>query len=309
MLRILFAARPQDWEDYRAVLPQALSRARLDADLTREAAPEAVDYIVTVPGGLADFTPFTRCRLVQSLWAGVERFMDNATLTQPLARMVDPGLAAGMVDYVTGHVLRLHLEMDAHILGQDGVWRNAAVPPLAREREVGVLGLGELGGACATALAGLGFRVAGWSRSPRNWPGVTCLHGDDGLRAVLGQAQILVALLPATAETENLLNAERLSWLPRGAMIVNPGRGSLIDDGALLAALDSGQVGQATLDVFRREPLPPAHPYWAHPRVTVTPHIAAATRPATAAEVVADNIRRVEAGEPPRHLVDRARGY
>lgn len=310
MTRILFAAPPQEWDDYRRLLPAALARAGVEAELTRDAGdPAGVDYIVYAPGGLRDFTPYANCRLVQSLWAGVERIVGDTTLTQPLARMVDPGLAEGMVDYVAGHVLRLHLGLDAHVLGQDGIWRNATVPPLSRHRPVGVLGLGELGGACARALAGFGFPVAGWSRSPRAVPGIACHHGPEGLRRVLSEAQILVTLLPATPQTEGLLNAERLSWLPRGAMIVNPGRGTLIDEAALLAALDAGQVGQATLDVFRQEPLPPGHPFWSHPRVTVTPHIAAATRAATAAEVVAENIRRVEAGEVPLYLVDRARGY
>lgn len=307
-MRILFAS-PRDWDDYRDLLPAALERAGVAAEILREAPPDTVDCIVTAPGGLADFAPYTNCRLVQSLWAGVERIVGARGLTQPLARMVDPGLAEGMVDYVTGHVLRLHLGLDAHVLGQDGVWRNRVVPPLSRERPVGVLGLGELGGACARALAGLGFPVLGWSRTPHDLLGIACHHGAAGLREVLSGAQILVTLLPATAETENLLDAERLSWLPRGAMIVNPGRGTLIDEAALLAALDRGQVAQATLDVFRQEPLPPGHPFWAHPRVTVTPHVAAATRPATAAGVVAENIRRLTAGEPILYLVDRARGY
>jgi glyoxylate/hydroxypyruvate reductase len=129
------------------------------------------------------------------------------------------------------------------------------------------------------------------------------------LRQALSGAEIVVILLPKTPETENLLNAERLALLPKGAVIVNPGRGAIIDDDALLAALDAGQVGHATLDVFREEPLPPDHPFWAHARVTVTPHIAADTRAPSAARVIAENVRRGEAGEPFLHLVDRARGY
>jgi glyoxylate/hydroxypyruvate reductase len=139
--------------------------------------------------------------------------------------------------------------------------------------------------------------------------GLTCHHGAEGLERVLSAAQVVVTLLPATPETENLLDARHLALLPRGAALINPGRGSVIDDGALLDALDSGQVGQATLDVFRTEPLPPEHPYWAHPRVCVTPHIAADTRPETAAQVIAQNIRRALEGAPLLHLVDRAAGY
>lgn len=138
---------------------------------------------------------------------------------------------------------------------------------------------------------------------------MTTHHGHEGLRAALSGADIVVTLLPRTPETENILNAETLGWLAKGAVVLNPGRGPLIDDTALLAALDSGQVGHATLDVFRVEPLPGDHPFWAHPRVTVTPHIAADTRPETAARVLAENVRRGEAGLPFLHLVDRLRGY
>jgi glyoxylate/hydroxypyruvate reductase A len=214
-----------------------------------------------------------------------------------------------MVEFVTGHVLRHHLGMDLHIHGQDGIWRNDSAPPLARDRNVVVLGLGVLGSACAEALARLNFRTHGWSRSPKSVPGVTCHHGSDGLRNALSQAQIAVLLLPNTPATENTLNADTLALMPEGAVILNPGRGALIDDDALLAALASGRIAHATLDTFRVEPLPKDHPYWSHPQVTVTPHIASATRTESAARTIVENIRRGEAGEPFRHLVDRARGY
>ncbi|MDZ4094063.1 MAG: NAD(P)-dependent oxidoreductase, partial [Paracoccaceae bacterium] len=165
------------------------------------------------------------------------------------------------------------------------------------------------GTACARALAALNFPVTGWSRTEKAVPGINCVHGVAGLETALRGAQIVVTLLPNTPQTENLLDARRLGWLPRGAMIVNPGRGALIDDTALLSALDSGQIGHATLDVFRSEPLPQDHAFWAHPGVTVTPHVAADTRTASASRVVAENIRRGEAGEPLLHLVDRKRGY
>jgi len=305
---VLMAAGPGNWERYNAPLRAALAEAGVAADLVQEAAPETVDYIVYAPSApLQDFTPYSRCKAVLSLWAGVERIVGNPTLTQPLCRMVDPGLTEGMVEYVTGHALRYHLGLDRVLATQDR-WA-PAVPPLARERPVALLGLGALGAACAGALAGLGFPVLGWSRTPKDLPGIECHHGQDGLKTVLSQAQIVVTLLPATPGTENTLNAETLGWLPRGAAIINPGRGALIDDAALLAALDAGQVGAATLDVFRVEPLPRDHPYWAHPKVTVTPHIAAETRPVTAARVVVENLRRLRDGEPLLHLVDRAEGY
>ena len=310
MLKVLFSARPPVWDEYRAPLAAGFAAAGLAVDLARDHAPPEVDYIVFAPNGpVTDFSPFTRCKAVMSLWAGVETVVHNATLTQPLVRMVDPGLTAGMVEWVTGHVLRHHLGMDTHILGQDGIWRPESFAPLARERPVTVLGIGALGAACGQALAALGFPVTGWSRSEKAVAGLRCLHGEAGLRAALEGAQIVVLLLPDTAATTEVLNAERLGWLARGAVIVNPGRGPLIDDAALLAALDSGQVGHATLDVFRQEPLPAAHPFWAHPGVTVTPHIASTTRPDTAAERIAETIRDSEAGRPLQNLVDRAAGY
>lgn len=308
-LNVLFAARDGLWPDYKDHLPAAFADAGLDVDLSRDHAPADVDYIIFAPHpALTDFTPFVRTKAVLSLWAGVETIVSNETLTQPLARMVNHSLTQSMVEWVTGHVLRHHLGMDRHILTQDGTW-DQTVPPLAMDRKVTVLGLGALGTACAQAIAGLGFDVTGWSRSQKTITGVTCLSGEAGMIDALKGAEIAVLLLPNTAATENALNANTIALLAKGAFIVNPGRGPLIDDDALLAALDSGQVAHATLDVFRVEPLPVEHPYWAHPRVTVTPHIAAETRPETAAAEIAANIKRCESGEPMRHLVDRDAGY
>lgn len=316
MITVLFAADPVFWDDYRPHLETALAAEGLNAALTRQAAPEAVDYIVFSPGGtVRDFTPFVRAKAVLNLWAGVEKIVGNATLTQPLCRMVDPAMTQTMTEWVVGHAMRHHLGSDVHVLGQDGLWRadNPAFPDiprkLASERPVTVLGMGELGTASARALAGLGFPVTGWSRTPRDVPGIRCLSGAEGLAQALSGAEGVITLLPNTPGTENTLNARTLALLARGAFVINPGRGALIDDAALLAALESGQVGHATLDVFRVEPLPPDHPFWHHPRVTVTPHIAAISRPLTASRVIAENIRRGEAGLPFLHLVDRARGY
>jgi glyoxylate/hydroxypyruvate reductase A len=316
MITVLFAADPVFWDDYRPHLETALAAEGLNAALTRQAAPEAVDYIVFSPGGtVQDFTPFVRAKAVLNLWAGVEKVVGNPTLTQPLCRMVDPAMTRTMTEWVVGHVMRHHLGSDVHVLGQDGIWcaDDPAFPDiprkLASERPVTVLGMGELGRASAQALAGLGFPVTGWSRTPHDVSGIRCLSGEDGLTAALTGAEGVITLLPNTPETENTLNAETLALLAPGAFVINPGRGVLIDDAALLAALERRQVGHATLDVFRVEPLPPDHPFWHHPRVTVTPHIAAISRPVTASRVIAGNIRRAEAGEPLLHLVDRARGY
>jgi glyoxylate/hydroxypyruvate reductase A len=310
MLNVLFSAKPQAWDDYEKPLSDAFAKAGLTVALARDHPPAQTDYIVFAPNGpVRDFAPYANTKAVLSLWAGVETVVENPTLTQPLCRLVDPGLTRGMVEWVTGHVLRHHLGMDAHILGQDGIWRDGVSPPLAAERPVTILGIGALGAACGQALAGLGFPVTGWSRSPKDVPGLRCLHGAAGLQEALRAAQIVVTLLPQTADTQNILNAQNLALLEPGACVINPGRGPLIDDAALLQALDSGQIAHATLDVFRREPLPADHPFWAHPRVTVTPHIAATTRPETAAKIIAENVRRGEAGLPFLNVVDRQLGY
>lgn len=305
----LFAAARTKWPKYEAPLRSAFDEAGLSVDLRPEFAPEEVDYIIYAPNSaVQDFTPYTRLKAVLNLWAGVENVVGNKTLTVPLARMVDKGMTQGMVEWVLGHVMRYHLGMDRHITGQDGVW-TPHVPPLANARPVTILGLGELGQACAAQLAQVGFAVTGWSRTARSVPGIRTHHGPDGLAEALRVADILVLLLPDTPATTDLIDAKALAQMPQGAMIINPGRGPLIDDDALLGALDSRHIAHATLDVFRTEPLPPTHPYWAHPNVTVTPHIASETRAETASQTIAENIRRGEAGEPFLYLVDRDLGY
>ncbi|WP_227271090.1 2-hydroxyacid dehydrogenase [Roseobacter weihaiensis] len=308
-LTVLFAARNDDWHTYHEALEQAFAAAELDADLVTTADPEEVDYIVYSPSSsLQDFTPYTKLKAVLSLWAGVERIVSNPTLTMPLVRMVDPGMTQSMVEWVTGHVMRYHLGMDDHIVNPGHAWRPKAAP-LARQRSVCILGLGALGRSAALTLKALNFNVTGWSRSPKEIKDIETFHGPEGLTGALRHAEIVVLLMPDTPQTENTLNKETLALLPKGARILNPGRGPLIDDYALLDALDSGQIAHATLDVFRVEPLPPDHPYWAHPKVTVTPHIAAATQAATASVEIANNIRRGEAGEALLNLVDRSQGY
>jgi glyoxylate/hydroxypyruvate reductase A len=309
MLNVLFSAKSAAWAEYERPLNAAFAKAGLQVNLSRDHAPQDVDYIVFAPNGpVTDFTPYTKTKAIMSLWAGVETVVNNATLTQPLCRLVDDSLTNGMVEWVTGHTLRHHLGMDDHITKQDGIWREA-FPPIAANRPVTILGIGALGAACGQALHNLGFPVTGWSRSAKDIPNIRCLHGDDGLTQSLTNAQIVIVLLPQTPETENIINAETFRLLAPGAFIINPGRGPLIDDEALIAALDSGQLAHATLDVFRTEPLPANHPYWGHPKVTVTPHIASTTRPETASDVIAENIGRGEAGKPFLNVVDRSLGY
>lgn len=308
---VLFSAKPALWDDYQPLLTGLFSKAGLDLNLVqRTDHPEDVDYIIYAPNGpVQDFAPYKNVTLVQSLWAGVEVALQNKTLIQPLARMVDPGMSAGMADYVVGHVMRYHLGIAAQAAAKPGEWLENIAPPLAQSRTVGFLGIGALGMFCAHAVAKQGFNVVGWSRSMKSDDVVKCYAGDDGLRDVLARSDILILLLPDTAGTTNLINADTIAQMKNGAAIINPGRGPLIDDTALLQGLDSGKLSGATLDVFRVEPLPANDPYWIHPRVLITPHIASETRLETSAAVVVENIGRGEAGKPFLHLVDRTAGY
>lgn len=308
-VNVLFAASEIRWGEYEAPLRRAISDAGVDAHIATDIPADQVDYIVYAPNSdVQDFTPFTRAKAVLNLWAGVEAIVRNPTMHLPLTRMVDPALTQGMIEWVTGHVLRLHLGMDKHINAAPGTWAPKA-PPLAFDTGVTVLGLGELGAACALSLATFGFQVTGWSRSQKQIDGITCMSGADGLDEALSRADYCVLLLPSTAATENTLDARTLALMPKGARILNPGRGPLIDDEALLAALNANQIDHATLDVFRVEPLPGDHAYWAHPKVTITPHVASETRAAYSAKTIAENIRRGETGAPFLHLVDRRAGY
>ncbi|MDB6182040.1 2-hydroxyacid dehydrogenase [Paracoccus fistulariae] len=300
-MRVLFAA--PGWDRWAPALQQAAP----EMELLQDGDPAGFDAIIYAPGGeIEDLSPYVNARLVQSLWAGVERIVTNPTLTQPLARMVDPGLAQGMAEFCTGWAMRAHLGMDRY--AQDGLWRGGLTPPLASDRNVTILGMGELGRAVAAMLRGIGFRVTGYSASGRPVEGVRVVAGD-GLDQALSQAEILINLLPDTPDTRDILNARTLAQLPQGAWLINPGRGTVLEDAALLEALDRGHLGHAVLDVFRTEPLPAEHPFWTHPGVTVTPHIAAETRPETAAPVAVENIRRAMRGQPVLHLVDRTKGY
>ena len=308
-IKILFSANEENWKRYKAPLQDALDDKSLDYELGTTIIPSEVDYIIYAPSSpLQDFSPYTKLKAVLNLWAGVEGVTNNKTLKVPLARMVDSGLTDGMVEWVTGHTLRHHLGIDKHIHGQDGIWRSY-VPPLAKDRVITILGLGTLGTACGIALKRLGFNVRGWSRREKRVDGIQCFYGDEQIDSSLMDADIVVLLLPDTPLTQNILNQHTLNLLKRGAFVLNPGRGPLIDDDALLAALDSGQIEHATLDVFRIEPLPQNHQYWSNNKVTVIPHKASETRPKTASQVIAMNIGRAENGQELLYLVDRENGY
>lgn len=307
---VLFLAQEETAERWRGPLEAALAGEALhwSAD---EIEPDRVDVVLTAvppPGALA---PFRRLRLIQSLWMGVDSLLADDTLPRdvPLAGMIDAAMTRAMVESALAHALAAHLRLDEFARSQrERRWRPLR-NPTADRRRVGVLGLGELGGAVAHALAGVGFRVAGWSRTRKALAGVRCLAGAAELEEFLGCADILLVLLPLTPATRGIVDRRLLGALPAGAVLINLARGALVNDADLLAALDGGRLRHAVLDAFATEPLPAASPYWAHPRVTVTPHVAAVTDPATAAAFVAANLRRLRAGEPLAGLVDRRRGY
>jgi len=272
--------------------------------------PDDIDYamIWRPPAGVLKQLP--NLKVMLSLGAGVDGVLNDPELPDlPLVRMVEPGLTEGMTEFVVLQVLHWHRQMEVYRAQQrDGVWRQLP-QKLARERRVGILGLGVLGADAARVLTELRFDVAGWSRSARELPGITCFHGAAGLAAFLARTEILVCLLPLTEETAGILNWETLAALPKGACVVNVARGGHVNEADMLAALDSGHITGASLDVFGQEPLPPDHPFWSHERVIVTPHVASVTHARTSVVHIAEQIRRYEAGLPLENLVDRKRGY
>jgi glyoxylate/hydroxypyruvate reductase A len=290
----------------------AMFRAELPGHdiVTTAPADRPVAYAVVgkpLPGTLSALRGL---ELVLSLNAGIEHLLASGEVPAqvPIVRMVDPGLVDGMVEWVTAQLLAWHRNLFVYRDQQRaGVWHQHA-ELMARERIVTVLGAGALGGPVATMLATLGFQVRTWSRSGRQVAGTTGFGGDQLAAAVAG-ADALVNLLPATAATADLIDARLLAGLNPGALLVNAGRGAAVVDEDVIAALASGQLGWAVLDVFRTEPLPADHAFWTHPRVFVSPHVAAPTHARTAVAVMAESIRRHERGEPVLHLVDRAVGY
>ncbi len=252
-----------------------------------------------------------KLEVVFSMGAGVDHLVGDPGLPEgvPVVRLVEPGLTVGMTEYVVMSVLYHHRFMlDYAAQQRQRIWRE--IPQVAPwRRRVGIMGIGALGGDAADKLRPFGFDLAGWSRSPKSIAGVTCFHGEDQLIPFLARSDILVCLLPLTPQTEGILNARTLGALPAGAALISAARGRQVVEADLLAALDSGQIGGATLDVFHQEPLPEDHPFWTHPRVVLTPHAAAQTLPETAAESIVEGMRKALAGEPLDNVVDLARGY
>jgi len=261
------------------------------------------------PAGLLASLP--NLKLIFGLGAGIDHLLRDPALPRqvPIVRLVDPYMTDAMSEYVALSVLRLHRQ-DLDYLAQQrtGTWEERQQKNAA-ERPVGILGFGTLGRDAGRKLRALGFEVAGWSRTEKSVPGFATFAGADGLDLLLRGSEITVCLLPLTPETRGILNASSFARMPSGAGIVNAGRGGHVVEADLLRALDSGQVSGAVLDVFDDEPLPPTHPFWRHPRIIVTPHVAAETHPPTAAPLVREAIRQCEAGLPIANRVDLARGY
>jgi glyoxylate/hydroxypyruvate reductase A len=253
---------------------------------------------------------FPNLEIMFSVGAGIDQF-DFSRLPAhiPVVRMVEPGIAAGMVEYVTHAVLGIHRQSQLYAAQQRRQqWQAHRVMPAA-SRRVGVLGLGMLGQAVLQKLSSFGFPCAGWSRSAHTLDGIECHSGSAGLATFLARTDILICLLPLTDDTRGILNHDLLRQLPTGAALINVGRGGHLVEADLLTALDDGHLSAAVLDVCENEPLKPDHPFWAHPAIVLTPHIASMTQPAGAVDTVLDNIRRHQSGQPLTGLVNRQRGY
>lgn len=254
---------------------------------------------------------FKNLRVIISIGAGIDHVLADPDLPRhvPIIRTTGDDLTLRMREYVLLHVLRLHRRLpEIEAAASDRQWRPSINPP-ASQRRVGLMGLGELGADCARALRDVGFAVRGWSRRPKTIDGVLCFAGDADLPAFLARTDILLCMLPLTPATQEILNADLFSKLPRDASIINVARGGHLVDDDLLAALDRGHLRAATLDVFREEPLSPHHPFWAHPKILVTPHVASLIDPVAGGKAIAANIRKFLAGEPLRDIVDPEQGY
>jgi glyoxylate/hydroxypyruvate reductase A len=309
-MAILFRSTPAATARWRPLLATLLPEheIRYWPEIGDKAAIEYALVWHPEPGLLATLP---NLKMIFGLGAGIDHLLRDPELPRhvPIVRLVDPYMTDAMSEFVALSVLRLHRQDLDYLAQQRAVRWEEREQKNAAERPVGILGFGTLGQDAGRKLKALGFDVAGWSRSDKAVAGFATFAGAAGLNAFLGRSEILVCLLPLTAETTGILNTSTFARLPRGAAIVNAGRGGHLVEKDLIPALDSGQLSGAVLDVFREEPLPQDHPFWRHPRILVTPHIAAETHPPTAAPIIRDAIRQCEAGLPIANRVDLARGY
>ncbi len=272
--------------------------------------PDAVRYVIAWTVTPEFLQPFRNLEVLFCTGAGVDRLgLAGLPPALPVVRMLEPGLIEGMGEYVTMAVLSIHRDAYEYArLQARGEWQVLPVRPASATR-VGVLGAGVLGRHVLGRLAAFGFRCAAWSRTRPAIEGVKGFGGRDELPAFLARSDVLVCLLPLTDDTRGILGAETFSALPRGASVVNVGRGGHLDEADLLAALADGHLAEAVIDVTEPEPLPAGHPFWTHPRIHLTPHIASETQIPTAVDALIANVRRHRAGQPLAGLVDRSRGY
>jgi glyoxylate/hydroxypyruvate reductase A len=273
--------------------------------------PNEIRYALLWKPPATLFEGLESLEVIFSVGAGFDHLLACPTLPAgiPVIRMVEPELTAGMVEYVVFNVLRYHRRMDQYQRFQEQrIWQVLDQIP-AHDTTVGIMGLGVMGAASARVLASMNYRLLGWSRTGKTIPGLQSFVGTEELGQFLAQTRILVILLPLSRDTRKLIDRDVLWQLPRGAFLINAGRGELVNQPDLIEALDSGQIAGAALDVFDDEPLPAEHRFWHHPMVVLTPHIASLTNPPTAVEFVAENIERHRAGHPLRYVVDFERGY
>ena len=307
MLLLVAEFAPDEQAAWLAALRLAMPRETIATEVRDRSFVEVALAANPEPGQLRDLP---NLRLVQSLWAGIDRLLADPVLPNvPLCRMVDPAMADTMAEAALAHVLWLHRGHDGYARAQlAGIWRqHAYVPPSSRK--VGVLGLGVMGGAVASRLANAGFDVAAWVARPRESGAMPVFCGADAFPVFLARSEIVVNLLPLTPATMRLLDAAAFAAMPASSTLVNLGRGQHVVEADLLAALDAGQLRHAVLDVLVDEPVAPTHWAWAHPHVTVLPHVAAPSNPASCAAIVAENLARLRGGQPLLHLVERGRGY
>ena len=312
ILIAILDSNPKAWcEEFRTLAPTR--SIRLWPDGIGNPADIAYACVWDPPQGL--LAKFRNLKAILSLGAGVDNITADPSLPDiPIVRMVDPDLTMRMTEYVVLHVLIAHRRLRLYDAQQrERLWRDHD-QPAANKIAVGIMGLGVLGRDAAAVLARIGFKVAGWSRTPKNAPGIETFHGDGELNAFLARTEILVCLLPHTAQTEGILNRTLFHKLRRdgalgGAVLINAGRGKLQIDAEIVDALDRGILTAATLDVFATEPLARANPLWAHPKITVTPHNAALSDARSMASNMLKQIERFERGLPFENVVDRDVGY
>ncbi|NGM21483.1 glyoxylate/hydroxypyruvate reductase A [Roseomonas stagni] len=302
-------AATMDWWRRALLAVDPTLDIRMFPDAGDPAAIEAA--VVWTAHDMAELRRYPNLKLIVSMGAGVDHLLrpPGPPPGIPVARLVDRMLTTQMGEWVLLNVLRFHRQdLEYRALQAAKRWEELPAPVTAETR-IGILGLGELGTHAAGLLTRLGFPVMGWTRRPKTVEGVQNFHGAEGLAAMAARSNILVCLLPLTPETRGIVDASLLSRLPKGAFLINGARGGHVVDADLLAALESGQVAAAALDVFQPEPLPAEHPYWSHPKVVMTPHAASITIPESAAPQVVENLRRARAGEPLMNLVDFNAGY